>query len=578
MGFSYTLLWCMRKKCCAYLLFLICNPFLIFAFQTPADSLLVKEYDELRTTMFQNSSNKAKAILYAQSYLYKAKKDNDTLKILNGFYYHSALASTIEVSEKYTDSILLFSKNINTKRYPGLGYSNKAQISYNSGNFKKALDWFLKTNQAAKKSGNKGLFYDSQRNISILKSRIGEHETALNEFKECYAYYTSTKGTLPMTYLTTLFALADAYSLNKKLDSASIYNALGYKESVQYGIEDMKHYFTLNEGVNLFRKQNHTTALDSLSKAIAVFKTNGDKANLSVGYFYLGKVLTALHRDEEAIAAHIKVDDVFTEISEIYPKNRESYEILINHYKKLGDKDNQLKYIKQLIAVDSTLHTNYRYLIKNIVQNYDTPKLLRERQEIIENLESQKKVSYKIIIGLVVFSALLLALWLINRRKHRIYKKRFETLYHEKTSLENNLKNTVLSKEKSVVAIPEESISDILTKLEVFEKELGFLEANLSINTLAKRFGTNSKYLSKIINTYKKKSFNYYINDLRIETSVLKLKTDFKFRKYTIKAIANDMGFNTTDAFSRAFYKKNGIQPSYFIRELEKQLEIDCKT
>ncbi len=34
------------------------------------------------------------------------------------------------------------------------------------------------------------------------------------------------------------------------------------------------------------------------------------------------------------------------------------------------------------------------------------------------------------------------------------------------------------------------------------------------------------------------------------------------------------MGFNTTDAFSKAFYKQNGIHPSYFIKELEKQKKI----
>ena len=39
----------------------------------------------------------------------------------------------------------------------------------------------------------------------------------------------------------------------------------------------------------------------------------------------------------------------------------------------------------------------------------------------------------------------------------------------------------------------------------------------------------------------------------------------------TIKAIANEMGFNTTEAFSKSFYKSTGIYPSFFIKQLEKQ-------
>jgi len=39
---------------------------------------------------------------------------------------------------------------------------------------------------------------------------------------------------------------------------------------------------------------------------------------------------------------------------------------------------------------------------------------------------------------------------------------------------------------------------------------------------------------------------------------------------YTIKALASESGFNTTEAFSKSFYKKTGIYPSYFIKELKK--------
>ncbi len=543
-----------------------------FAFQTSdRDSLLQKEYTYLKTMVFENAKDSSKAFKYAQSYLLKARKDNDTVKIVNGLYYLSGIIKDEKITEKYVDSMILLSEKLDTKFYPALAYFNKAKIEYNKGNFKKSLDLHIKTNEKAKEFGNTHLFYASKKSIGILKSRIGEYNRALAELKECYTYYSTRKNDKPTTYVSTLTALSEAYNLNKKLDSASIINKLGYQEATYFNLENLKYYFTLNEGINLFDKNNFIAAKDSLSIAIEKLKINDDKANLSMAYFYYGKTLGALKNEHEAIAAHIKVDDIFREIAEIMPYNRENYEILINYYKKTGDKDNQLKYIEQLIKVDSVLNTNYKYLIKKVIQDYDTPKLLLEKQEIIESLEIEKKRSRTIILILGFISIVLFTLWIINRERQKKFRQRFEVLFHKKNLENKNQEKSASHQERPKLNIPEESITEILNKLKRFENHLEYTKSNLSIHMVAKRFGTNSKYLSKIINMYKQKPFNRYINDLRIDHTITKLKTDSKFRNYTIKAIAKEIGFNTTDAFSKAFYKRNGIHPSYFIKELEKQ-------
>ncbi|TPN83893.1 helix-turn-helix domain-containing protein [Aquimarina algicola] len=556
-----------------FILILLLNSISIFAFQSDNDSLRTKKYEYLTDKVFQNAKDSSIAIIYARSYLNKAKEDNDTLKIANGFYYFSGIIKDKELTEKYVDSMLLYSKNLKNKTFPALAYFYKAKIEYNKGNYKKALELYLKTNKKAEEFENTHIFYASKKSIGIIKSRIGEHETSLYELKECYQYYSKLKSEKPRTYLSTLFALSDVYHLNNKLDSASKINRMGYKESVFFEQNDFRYYFTLNEGINLFSKKDFIGAQDSLSVAIKEFNSNNDKANLSMAYFYLGKTLAALGDEKKSIESHIKVDEIFRETYEIMPNNRENYEILINHYKKQDDKDNQLKYIQQLLKVDSVLNTNYKYLIKTIIKEYDTPKLLSEKQKIITSLEDKKQVSNTTILILLGVSILLLILWLINRNKQRQYKKRFEDLYNKQTSQKKE--QQLLEKEKPSLSIPQEIIKDILSKLTVFENELGFIQSNLTVHNLAKEFGTNSKYLSKIINTYKKKSFNYYINDLRIEQSIIRLKTDSKFRNYTIRAIAKEIGFKTTDTFSKAFYRKNGIYPSYFIKELEKQLETE---
>ncbi|MNT16293.1 DNA-binding transcriptional regulator ChbR [compost metagenome] len=112
-------------------------------------------------------------------------------------------------------------------------------------------------------------------------------------------------------------------------------------------------------------------------------------------------------------------------------------------------------------------------------------------------------------------------------------------------------------------------VNQILEKLKHFETKKDYLEPNITIQLLSTKFETNTKYLSKIVNAYKGKSFIQYINDLRIEFALVQLQKDNKLSKYTIQALAVEFGFNSAESFSAAFYKKAGIKPTYFIKELE---------
>ena len=97
-----------------------------------------------------------------------------------------------------------------------------------------------------------------------------------------------------------------------------------------------------------------------------------------------------------------------------------------------------------------------------------------------------------------------------------------------------------------------------------------YKNSNVSIQNLAKEFNTNTKYLSLVINEYKSKTFINYVNDLRVDNIIIELKQNKNLRKYTVVALAEEAGFNTAESFSNAFYKRTGIKPSFFVKELSK--------
>jgi AraC-like DNA-binding protein len=227
------------------------------------------------------------------------------------------------------------------------------------------------------------------------------------------------------------------------------------------------------------------------------------------------------------------------------------------------------------MVIDSVLQKNYRNLNKLVQTEYDIPRLMSEKENLIQSLKSNNLKSYW-GIGILILVIITISVFSFYQfQSKRKYRARFEKIIQESTnkdSLEKNTgktKNATSNSKSEEIGIGEELIEQILQKLDTFEKEKGFLTSNITIQSLSAIFETNSKYLSKIVNTYRNKSFVQYINDLRIEHALENLAKDSKLRKYTIQALALEFGFNSAESFSAAFYKKSGIKPAYFIKQLE---------
>ncbi len=159
-----------------------------------------------------------------------------------------------------------------------------------------------------------------------------------------------------------------------------------------------------------------------------------------------------------------------------------------------------------------------------------------------------------------------------KRRRKKILEilKKSNQIYEVDYFILEKNKSLLITEKAKLSQLSSQTIQTILKDLSSFEIKQDFLNNNITLVYLALKLKTNSKYLSKTINLHKKKSFSQYINDLRIEYLIEKLKTDKTFTNYTIKAIGKEIGFNTSNAFSKAFFKKAGMHPSQYIKELNR--------
>src|SRR5690606_9949408 len=90
----------------------------------------------------------------------------------------------------------------------------------------------------------------------------------------------------------------------------------------------------------------------------------------------------------------------------------------------------------------------------------------------------------------------------------------------------------VADREKDIM--PEGTKQELLKKLERFESSQQFTDRNISIAVLAAKMKTNTKYLSYLINNYRNKDFNGYVNELRINYIIAKMETDKRYLHYKI--------------------------------------------
>ena len=109
----------------------------------------------------------------------------------------------------------------------------------------------------------------------------------------------------------------------------------------------------------------------------------------------------------------------------------------------------------------------------------------------------------------------------------------------------------------------------MVQKLSQFENSKQFTKQDMSLAMLASYFDTNTKYLSEVINTHKDKNFNSYINELRINYIIDKLKNNRTYLQYKISYLAEESGFSSHSSFATVFKAVTGIPPTVFIEMLK---------
>lgn len=523
-----------------------------------------KKMNLLYENFEKNFDNPKKSKFFANTYLKNGKVLNDKYHIITGYSMVINHCNLID-GEKCLDSMMRVAKEYD-KTMVTYTLLRKGQFYCIKRKLKKALENYL---LAYKNIENNDDFYldHIKYEIAIVKAIMGKRKEALSEFLSMEKQLRNSNKV--DQYIRTIFAISNTYFQLGRIEDSEKYTDLGLKLTKSYKKDELHYLFVSNRGKNYYKKREYVLAINELTTSLEIIKNTNDFANYSEICYYIAKCYKETDKNKKGLIYFNKIDSVFNAEEYIFPDIINSYKVLIEDARTRKDVSKTLYYTSQFLKADSVIKQNYDYIIDTTHKEYDVPELMIQKEKLIEKIRTNSLILNLFFIGLIIL--LLLGFWQYHKiRKKEVSKQK--ALFDEYL-INNELKIVQVDNEKIIEKLPaaeihEDIIKSLLIKLDLFEKSKGFKD-DITLDVLAKKLETNTSYLSMIINKHKNCSFPTYINNLRIDLAIELLQSEKKYRLYSIKGLAYEVGFTSTQTFSRAFLAKTGVNASFFVNELK---------
>ncbi len=564
--------------------------FLLFSFFLNFSFFFGQEKTDLSQLSFESISdtinkyalnNLQKGIEATNVYILKARKEKDKKQEWKGVYSLGGIYERHQEFDKaqtyYEESLSLAQENNLQEEIVG-SYTLGANIQLALSNASKAMDILEKALKLAEEIGSQyweeivlqyisyalQLSGDTQKAIEIRKKFISIYEN-----KPVDSIYTAS---LKKVYLVDRYAqLSVSYLKINQIDSAKQYVKL---ISNLVTPEDSCNLRTLHiiQGQVDFNEKNYYEARKNFKAAALLCDPNDPLLDLRMNYD-LGKVEHGAGNFKEAKDILQKALDNY----EVKPSEEgfmdNYYKLLADSYKETGDFEKANYYFEKYIISTSEFDK-----LKTEIKATTKAKEISKFRNELKILEAEKEgkqtlLNYLFLAASLIILALLFVLLRFYKNKKKNEAKFEELLEKMKISSEENsdvidTKDEVLE-EKNTSDVPEDIKQQILEGLKKLEKQEYYLKQDCNSYNVAKKINTNTSYLSKVINSHYGKNFNTYINDLRINYTILRLKNDVIFRSYSIQSIAEEVGYKSADSFTKYFKKDTGLNPSFYIKEIK---------
>lgn len=508
-------------------------------------------------------------------------------------YYDKAL--------EYNLKALALKKDIGEPRGIAITLIENGIIHFNLSNYPKALESYLSALSIMED-------IDDKKGIAIISGNLGNLYSAQKDKENALTYYYQALriakeiGNLEgacicLNNIGTIFLEYGYYDKAKENFESSILIA------EQNGFLSLKAVYLMNLGKVFMETGDFNSAINYFYSSFEISESIEDLKGMSTVMESIGELYFSKADYQNALPSFFSALKISIQIKNI----RLQYRIcksIANTYAEMNDFSNAYTYSKECIVLnDSIFSEDKTKQLADMQVKYNTDKKEKENQILhknntIKELEIRKQTLLKNIylagiILLILFIAIFIYIYISKTKASKLLlKQNIEITKTEKelikskelvnslgnninvklNFLENDAKTDTLNNNanKYTSSNLTDETREILAKkiITQIEEDKVFLHQDLTIEKFAAILETNRSYLSQIINDYYNKSFNNFINELRVKEARL-LLSDSKYDYYSIEGIALSVGFNSKSSFNRAFRKHTGVSPSEFQKEIK---------
>lgn len=581
--------------------------------------------DSIKSNIYSNPN---KAIRFLHQYLKINETNNDVNNIILA---NSTLAAAHEVINEIDSTLYYHYKNLSIVQMPVDIVNTKysiARVLEQQDKSREALRLYYQALELAKKNNLVDAIRNVEISIETLKVKLGKSKDGLDVLRKDYESKVATEDSnLRFTRKT----LIEAYIKSENYEEASALIKVGIDDAERFEDCEFIYYMNMLKSNIHILKNELSHAYDDCKQALNCAIQLNNQGFINEIKFREAEI-AFLKKDfgktiENLEFIHNSVTNKSTEQLTRY------YKLSADTYKRVGSSDLSsdyyAKYITEKEKLSETrfanLETLYTLNLKERVSEYEDE--LQQANTKNETVNLSKRYWIYLSLGLL---GVILIIIVFFKNKSSNEQKKFTTLIkkiddYEKwktneklnvsqdqdndktimydvpceldeeevqigevleddyldqeaddviTNEDNHITDEDDDKSDGNYIIDEEKVEEILMKIQRLEDKLYFLRQDCTLHSMAKKLKTNTSYLSKIINTHLDKSFSLYINELRINYAILELKHNKRLRAYSVKGIAQEMGYKNADAFSRYFRAATGISPSVYIKKI-KEIKTD---
>ena len=478
----------------------------------------------------------------------------------------------------------------------------KGKALYENERYMEATASFIDAMKAAKKQGDARTYTRGLYDLGMVYVRMDDMERALYYFGMCYERAKNTGDEVMQgkcaSYMSTCYAFATNLGMARKFYSLQL--------QLPHESENLKQYYMLyNGGLICFLEKKYDKASTQFHLAIECVKKHRlDRKYLQAVYGLMVYIQIRKNNTEEALRC-----------CEEYRKSAQDgkrklwkeayYEMLCDVYSAAGDSMKGRMYRRM---ADSTFNARIAKQQIKAIDNRIVKFEGKTNRDDIQELNSTVYRQWQFIIACVAFVVVLIILFVVIAMKNRSLKHAYRLVISKNRELviagqmshkirqhggeasadgspapasmpEEKRKTDIGAESQEAtpndILLTQDQIDDLLQKVSAVMGDVDVISrGDFTLVALAQMVGSNTRYVSWVINNTYHKNFKTLLNEYRIREVCRRMEDTANFGHLTIQALSNSLGYSSPSNFLRAFKNVNGMTPSMY-QKLISEKKID---